>query len=129
MSPRVSIDERAVAKAIAMGRIGLGTVFTLTPGLALRAWPGNGSHDHPVSRFLARSTGGRDLAIGMGTLVALGKGAPVRGWLEAGMLADAVDAVAVLTVIRSVPKGRALLVFAAAAGAVVAGRRIVDVVA
>ncbi len=122
----MSVDERAVAKAIAFGRIGLGTAFTFTPGLALRAWPGNGSHDHVVSRFLARSTGGRDLAIGIGTLVALGKGTPVRGWLEAGMLGDGVDAFAVLTVLRSVPKGRALLVFAAAAGAVVAGRLLVD---
>jgi hypothetical protein len=124
----VKIDERAVARAVALGRIGLGTVFTLTPGLALRAWPGDGSHDHAVSRFLARSTGGRDLAIGLGTLLALRKDTPVRGWLEAGMLADGVDAVAILAVARSVPRGRALLAFASAAGAVVAGRRIVDAV-
>jgi hypothetical protein len=122
------IDERAVAKAIALGRIGLGTAFTLVPGLALRVWPGVGAHESPVSRFLARSTGGRDLAIGIGTLVALRRDAPVRGWLEAGMLADAVDAVAVVTVLRSVPKGRALVALASAAGAVVAGRRIVDAV-
>jgi len=121
----VNIDEKAVARAIAFGRIGLGTAFTLAPGLALRAWPGDGSHEQPVSRFLARSTGGRDLAIGIGTLVAISKDAPVRGWLEAGMLADAVDAFAILAVIRSVPKGKALLAFGAAAGAVAAGRRIV----
>jgi hypothetical protein len=121
------IDERAVAKAIAIGRIGLGAAFTLTPGLALRAWPGDGSHDHAVSRFLARSTGGRDLAIGIGTLFALQKGTPVRGWLEAGMLADAVDAVATVAIARSVPKkGRVVLVFGAAAGALVVGRLIVD---
>lgn len=124
----MNIDERAVAKAIALGRIGLGTVFTLAPGLALRAWPGGGSHDHAVSRFLARSTGGRDLAIGIGTLVALRRDAPVRGWLEAGVLADAVDAFAVVTVVRSVPKGRALVAFVAAAGAAVVGHRIVDTV-
>jgi hypothetical protein len=122
----VTVDERAVAKAIAVGRIGLGVAFTLAPGLALRVWPGDGSHEHAVSRFLARSTGGRDLAIGIGTLVALSKDTPVRGWLEAGMLADAVDAVAVLGVARSVPRSRALLAFVAAGGAVVAGRRIID---
>jgi hypothetical protein len=125
----MNIDERAVAKAIALGRIGLGVAFTLTPGLALRAWPGDGSHEHGVSRFLARSTGGRDLALGIGTLVALRRDAPVRGWLEAGMLADGVDAFAILTVFRSVPRGRALLALASAGGAVVAGRRIVDAVA
>ena len=121
------IDERAVATAIAAGRVGLGVVFTFAPGVALRAWPGDGSHTQPVARFLARSTGGRDLAIGLGTLVALRKDAPVRGWLEAGMLADAVDAIAIVAVIRTVPKARALVAFLAAAGAVVAGRRIVDV--
>ncbi len=124
----MKIDERAVATAIAAGRVGLGVAFTLAPGLALRAWPGDGSHTQPVTRFLARSTGGRDLAIGIGTLVALRKDAPVRGWLEAGMLADAVDAIAIVAVIRTVPKGRAALALAAAAGAVIAGRRIVDVV-
>src|SRR5207253_9541456 len=96
------------------------------PGLALRLWPGDGlAHDHTVSRFLARSTGGRDLAIGIGTLFALQKDAPVRGWLEAGMLADGVDALAIATVCRQVPKGRALLAFVAAAGTVVVGRRLV----
>lgn len=124
----MTVDERAVAQAIALGRIGLGAVFTLAPGMALRAWPGDGSHRHAVSRFLARSTGGRDLAIGMGTLIALRRQAPVRGWLEAGMLADAVDAVAVVSVARTVPRGRAALAFASAAGAVLVGRRILDAI-
>ena len=100
----MNIDERAVAKAIAAGRIALGTSYSLAPGLALRLWPGRGSDSDPGSRFLARSTGVRDLAIGMGTLFALQKDAPVRGWLEAGMLADAGDAVAVVLGIRHLPR-------------------------
>ncbi len=95
------------------------------PGLALRAWPGGGAHADPAARFLARSTGARDLAIGIGTLFALQKDAPVRGWLEAGMLADVGDVAAVLLGIRSLPRKRAVLALAAAGGTVVAGRRLV----
>jgi hypothetical protein len=121
----MKIDARATAKAIAMGRMALGASYSLAPGLALRAWPGQGSADEPAARFLARSTGVRDLAIGIGTYLALQKDAPARGWLEAGMLADAGDAVAVVLGFRSLPRYRAVLALAAAAGTVVAGRRLV----
>lgn len=43
--------------------------------------------------MLARMTGARDIALGLGTLVAIDKGAPVRGWLEGSALADAVDCI------------------------------------
>jgi peptide-methionine (R)-S-oxide reductase len=35
--------------------------------------------------------GGRDVALGLGVVIALDRGAPVRGWLEAGALADGLD--------------------------------------
>jgi hypothetical protein len=38
--------------------------------------------------------GARDLALGLGVLVALKRGAPVRGWLEASAVVDGVDATA-----------------------------------
>lgn len=122
----MTVDERAVATAIAAGRIALGASYSVAPGLALRVWPGRSAAADPASRFLARSTGVRDLAIGVGTLFALQKGAPVRGWLEAGMLADAGDAVAVALGARHLPRVRAVAAFAAAAGAVVVARRLVD---
>jgi hypothetical protein len=40
--------------------------------------------------------GARDLALGLGVLVALNRGAPVRGWLEASALVDGIDAAACL---------------------------------
>ncbi len=121
----MNLDERSVAKAIAAGRMALGASYSLAPGLALRLWPAKGSHTDPAARFLARSTGVRDLAIGVGTLFALQKDAPVRGWLEAGALADAGDAVAVVLGARHLPRARAVLAFAAAAGTVVVTRRLV----
>ncbi len=121
----MNIDARATAKAIAVGRMALGAGYCLAPGLALRLWPGQGSDADPSARFLARSTGVRDLAIGMGTLFALRNDGPARGWMEAGMLADAGDALAVVLGARSLPRRRAVLAFAAAAGTVVVGRRLV----
>ena len=114
---------KAAASAIAVGRIGLGLGFTLMPKLALKAWPGRGAGDDPTARFLARSTGGRDLAIGVGTLIAIQRDAPVRGWLEAGMVADAVDAVAILLAFRSVPKVKALFALVSAVGSIVTSQR------
>ena len=116
---------KAAATAIAVGRIGLGVGFTLVPKLALKAWPGRGSGDDPTVRFLARSTGGRDLAIGVGTLMAIQKDTPVRGWLEAGMLADAVDALAILAAFRSMPKLKATFALGSAVGSVLASRRAI----
>jgi hypothetical protein len=121
----VKIDAKATATAVCAGRIALGASYGLAPGLALRAWPGRDAHADPAARFLARSTGVRDLALGIGTLFALQKDAPVRGWLEAGMLADVGDAAAVLLGFRSLPRARAVLALVAALGTVVAGRRLV----
>jgi hypothetical protein len=36
--------------------------------------------------------GGRDLALGIGVLVALGRNAPVHGWLRASAVVDGLDA-------------------------------------
>jgi hypothetical protein len=40
--------------------------------------------------------GARDIALGLGTVIALDRGKPVRGWLEGSALADTVDCIACL---------------------------------
>jgi hypothetical protein len=40
--------------------------------------------------------GGRDIALGLGPVIAIDRGAPVRGWLEAAVLSDTVDLVGAL---------------------------------
>jgi peptide-methionine (R)-S-oxide reductase len=76
-------------------RIGLGAAFVLFPGLAGRFWIGSDAARRPV-KVLARAFGARDLAIGLGVVIALDRGAPVRGWIEAGALSDAIDTCASL---------------------------------
>ena len=54
-------------------------------------------------KVLARAFGARDLAIGLGIVIALDRGAPVRGWIEAGALSDAIDTAASLLAGNSIP--------------------------
>lgn len=121
-------DNQATARAIAVGRIALGATFLFFPGRALAIWPGpvtgSTARARAVDALLARSVGGRDLAIGIGTLVAMHHGAPMRGWLEAGVLADATDTTAVVMAFRHLPKGRGLAMLALAGGAALMGRRL-----
>ena len=121
------LDAPGVAKAVGAGRIALGLSYIAAPGLALRAWPGRRSTkdaDGALLRLLARSIGGRDVALGVGVLVALSHDVPARGWVEAGMLADAADALAVLIALPHLPKAKAILMLGAAVGTAAAGRRL-----
>ena len=122
-----SDTARAGTRAVAVARIALGGSFLVAPGLALRLWPGRpGStgEDRAMARLLARSVGGRDVALGVGALLALSHDAPVRGWVEAAMLADMVDAVAIGIAFKGLPRAQAVLMFAASLGTAVAGRRL-----
>jgi hypothetical protein len=87
------VESRDIAIAIARGRIAIGAAAIAAPGLAARAMfarSGSGA------RAFARMLGGRDVALGLGVVIALDRGAPVRGWLEASALADGVDLVSSL---------------------------------
>jgi hypothetical protein len=89
------MDPRDAALALARGRMAFGLAALLAPGLSSRFMFGRHA-DTPGTRVFARMLGGRDLAIGLGAVIALDRGAPVRGWLEAGALADGVDAATAL---------------------------------
>ena len=118
-------DLEQQIRAFAMGRIGLGAAALIAPKAVLRRWLGRGS-DTPVTRVLARFVGGRDVALGLGTLFALRHGSPVRGWIEAGMVADAGDLVGTLLGAKHLPRVAALGTAVAAAGGVAYARRLVN---
>jgi hypothetical protein len=46
--------------------------------------------------LFARMVGARDLGLGLGMHIALDRGGPVRGWLEASALVDGIDVAACL---------------------------------
>lgn len=87
------MDEANVAIFHARCRIGIGAAAVAFPGWGTRVMGGSRGSD-ALSRLFARMLGGRDVVLGLGTVIALDRGAPVRGWLEAAALADTVDCVA-----------------------------------
>ena len=96
------MEARELALWHARGRQLVAAAFLLAPGLAGSAWIGHDARRRPV-KVLARAFGARDLAIGLGVVIALDRGAPVRGWIEAGVLSDAIDAAASLLAGSSIP--------------------------
>ena len=103
---------------LAWGRIALGIVAFAAPTLPARPWVGMDA-GRASTKTLARALGARDVALGLGTLLAQRHRSPVRGWLEASALADAGDVAATLAGWGSRPRlGRVGVLAAAAAGAV-----------
>jgi hypothetical protein len=84
-----------VAVGLAQGRIAIGGVSLLAPGWTARTMTGSGGSGGVTSLYL-RMVGARDIGLGLGTLIALGRSRPARGWLEASALVDGVDAAACL---------------------------------
>jgi hypothetical protein len=80
---------------LARARIAIGVVSLLAPGVVGRTMTGRDGSEGGRGLF-ARMVGARDLGLGLGLLVALDRGAPVRGWLEASAVVDGIDAIACL---------------------------------
>ena len=89
------MGARDLAVGLAGGRIAIGIVSVLAPGLVGRAMMGPDG-DSGGTRLLLRVVGARDLALGIGVLAALDRDASVQGWLRASAVVDALDAAACL---------------------------------
>ena len=110
------MGPRDLAVGLAGGRIAIGVVSLLVPGLVGRAMMGpKGSLGG--TRLFFRAVGARDLALGLGVLVALDRDAPVRGWLQASALVDGLDAAGCLLARHRLRP----IVFPPAAGAAASG--------
>ena len=121
--PALTRDQaRKYALWLGYTRIGLGAAAFVAPVLPARPWVGAAEADRPGARLLARALGGRDLALGLGVVLAARHDGPVRGWVEGGGTADAGDMVATLLAWRSLPKLGRWGILAITAGAVVAAR-------
>jgi hypothetical protein len=114
------MEPRDAAVALARGRIAIGAAALAAPGFASRFMFGRDG-SRPGTRLFARMLGGRDAALGLGVVIALDRGAPVRGWLEACALADGVDLAACLLARNEIPRATLISTAALAGGAVVAG--------
>ncbi len=121
MSPTV---PRRVAQFVALGRIGIGCTALVAPTLMTRPWIGDGAAS-PDARLLARTMGGRDLALGIGTLRALEiDDAEARPWVALAGMADAVDAAVTILAFRRLPPRTRWAVLASTVGAAVVSFRV-----
>jgi hypothetical protein len=98
------MDDATLAMSVARGRIAIGAAAVVCPRLATRVM----SRDRDaagVAPLFIRMLGARDIALGLGTVIALDRGAPVRGWVEGSALSDAADCVACLLARDSMSPG------------------------
>jgi hypothetical protein len=116
--PLSGLRKDQALQVLAWTRVALGVVAFGAPTLPSRPWIGTDA-GRASTKTLARALGARDVALGLGTLLARRHGTPVRGWLEASALADAGDVAATLIGWGSRPRlGRLAVLTAATAGAV-----------
>jgi hypothetical protein len=108
---------RHSARAIAWGRVAIGITALVAPPVVTRPWVGP-SADTTPAKLLARTLGGRDLALGLGTLRALSRSdEEARPWVALGGVSDAVDALATVVAFASLPRRTRWLMLGTCAGA------------
>ena len=89
-----------------------------------RPWIGDAA-ESADARLLARTMGGRDLALGLGTLRALAvDDAEARPWVALAGMADAVDAAVTVLAFRRLPRGTRWGILASTVGAAVVSFRV-----
>lgn len=113
------MDDAALALTLARARIAIGVAAVAAPGFASKVLSGRSASG--IEPLLARMLGARDLTLGLGTVIALDRGAPVRGWLEASAFSDAADCVSSLLARSRMSSPAFAGTVALAAGSAVAG--------
>jgi hypothetical protein len=98
------VDVVALAPGLAINRISFGVGLMLAPGLYARSWVGSAAAGADTTKVLAPALGARDLALGVGGVLALRAGDVDRGrrGFAAQGVTDAVDLLATIAA-RDVP--------------------------
>lgn len=113
------MDARLLIRLLACGRVGIGLALFAAPRTAARLWLG-----HEVSAgagVLARGLGARDLAIGVGQLVALDGDGDVGPWMDAAIAADTADATAAVLARNELDRAVVARTVAVALGSALSG--------
>jgi peptide-methionine (R)-S-oxide reductase len=113
---------RNLVVSLAWSRVALGLTLFVAPTVPLRPWVGRAEARRPQAKLLGRSLGARDLALGLGMLIAQKHGSPLRGWVEAAGVADAGDMLGTFFGWGHLPKASRLFILASAGGAVAVAR-------
>jgi hypothetical protein len=105
---------------LAAGRLALGAGVLVAPEAVTSRWLG-GHAGHPAVRYLSRSIGARDVALGMLALRTLDDARVGPQVQAACAMVDSVDALATIAARAELPAAGAIGTVAVAGGAAVAG--------
>ncbi|MHA6803555.1 hypothetical protein [Salinifilum ghardaiensis] len=114
---------RWAAAALSAGRVALGCTALVRPELPAAVWVGRSSAATAPVQVLGRALGGRDLALGIGTLHALRRDGTSEAavWLAASAVADVADVAATAAGGPGLPRWGRWAVTGLAGGAVLTG--------
>lgn len=108
------LQDEDIATLLSAARVAIGVAAWIAPRRFGRAWTGERSGG-ALGSMAIRGLGARDIALGLGTLRALGNGTPVKPWLEMQAIADGSDAASTLMSFREMSGLRRWVMFATAA--------------
>lgn len=115
------IDPMTVARGVAVTRIALGAALLLAPRWVTQPWL-RAVRPAPDAVTAWRVAGSRDIALGVGMVMAAKhESSGLRGWLDAGALADGLDVVSLLRDRSLHPAARTAAIVPAAATAALSG--------
>jgi hypothetical protein len=121
----MELEDVEAARILGAIRVGVGAAMFLAPNKVAKSWTGDDSVSLP-STLALRGMAVRDMAIGIGLVKAVELGTSTRGWLEAGALSDAGDALATLMSWRELGGARRLFWLAVEAGSAVLGMQLAE---
>jgi hypothetical protein len=115
-----TMQSTTLAMSLARSRMAIGLAAVVAPGRAAGVMAGRKASD-PIAPLFARMLGARDVALGLGTVIALDRGKPVRGWLEGSALSDTADCLACVIAREHIPANVLRVAVGAGASAAVIG--------
>src|SRR5947209_7775668 len=102
---------RATAGTLLVLRVSYGLALIAAPRRMALRWLGEAANDAPVQVAL-RGLGAREAILHGGSLLALGRDAPLRPWLVASVAGDLTDVIATAIGRRRLPAGSPLATLA-----------------
>lgn len=103
-----AMTPRSLVAGIALGRLALGAALVAAPKQVVGpGWIG-AEAERPAAGVLLRAVGARDIALALGTLLALKQGSSLKPWVVGASIADGTDFFATLAAGQAIPmQGRA----------------------
>jgi hypothetical protein len=115
------MNPRLAARVLGAGRAALGAAILVAPEAVTSHWLGEANASHPAVRYLSRSLGARDLALGVLVLSTVDDARFGPQLQAACAMADSVDALATLAAREHIPKLGAIGTVTIAGAAALAG--------